>query len=247
MIIAGLQKLTLIDYPDKVAAIVFTYGCNFFCAFCHNPELVDTVLKDKNKFISQEDFFKFLNDRKGLIEGVCITGGEPTLHNDLPEFIAQIKSLGFLVKLDTNGTNPKLLESLIDKKLINYIAMDIKSPLNRYKEIVRREVNLENIKKSIKMIIEKFPTKPTSDKADLERVDGYEFRSTLVPDFHQAEDVLAMAKLISGAEKFYLQNFISQGKILKTEWQTKRSFTKEEMEGFKRIASSQVQFCGIRM
>ncbi|MFH1111878.1 MAG: anaerobic ribonucleoside-triphosphate reductase activating protein [Patescibacteria group bacterium] len=247
MIIAGLQKLTLIDYPGKVAAVLFTYGCNFACAFCHNPELVDAKLKNKNKFISEEEFFKFLNKRQGLIEGVCITGGEPTLHQDLPEFIAQIKALGFLVKLDSNGTNPPVLKNLISKKLVDYIAMDIKAPLNRYQEITRRKTDLEKIKKSIRLIIDGAVNVPGTNKKNQGSAYDYEFRSTLVPGFHETDDVRQMAKLIKGAKKYYLQNFISQGKILESSWQTKRSFTKEEMEDFQKIAVPHVDFCGIRM
>ena len=233
MIIAGLQKLTLIDYPAKVAAIVFTYGCNFFCSFCHNPELVDPKLKDKNKFISQEEFFQFLNSRKGLIEGICITGGEPTLYEDLGEFISQIKSLGFLVKLDTNGTNSEIVKDLIDKKLVDYIAMDIKAPFDRYEKITRRKADLKEIKKSIKIIMDS-------------RLD-YEFRSTLVPDFHGLSDVEEIARLIKGARNYYLQSFVSQGKILEPVWQNKRSFTPAEMEEFQEVAKPFVEKCEIRM
>lgn len=233
MIIAGLQKLTLIDYPAKVAAIVFTYGCNFFCSFCHNPELVDPKLKDENRFISQEDFFQFLGSRKGLIEGVCITGGEPTLYQDLGEFISQIKSLGFQVKLDTNGTNSMMLKDLVDRKLIDYIAMDIKAPLDRYEEITRRKVDLKEIEKSIKIIMD----------SGLD----YEFRSTLVPDFHGLRDVEEMARLIKGARNYYLQSFVSQGKILDPAWATRRSFTPAEMEEFQGVAKPFVEKCEIRM
>ncbi len=235
MIIAGLRKLTLIDYPGKVAATLFTYGCNFDCAFCHNPELVDAKFKDKNQFLGEEEFFKFLDKRKGELEGVCITGGEPTLHKDLPEFIAKIKALGFLVKLDSNGTNPEALENLINKKLVDYIAMDIKAPPKRYQEIVNRLVDLAKIKKSIRLIID------NAGNYD------YEFRTTVVPGFHQAEDIKAMAQLIQGARKYYLQNFISQGKILNSDWQNKASFSKEEMAEFQTLTAPFVDFCGIRM
>lgn len=235
MIIAGLQKLTLIDYPGKVAAVVFTYGCNFACSFCHNPELVDAKLKNKNLFISEEEFFKFLDKRKDKIEGVCITGGEPTLYRDLPEFIAKIKTRGFLVKLDSNGTNPARLQNLINKKLVDYIAMDIKAPEERYQEIINRQVDLAKIKKSIRMIIDQ--------AGDYD----YEFRTTVAPEFHKAEDIKAMAQLIKGAKKYYLQNFISQGKILNSDWQSKASFSKEEMKEFQKIAVPFVDFCGVRM
>lgn len=234
MIIAGLQKLTLIDYPGRIAATVFTLGCNFYCSFCHNPELVKSDANNANYMrMREEDFFDFLETRRGLLEGVCITGGEPTLRPDLREFILKIKSLDFLVKLDSNGTNPEALRDLIKGKLVDYLAMDIKAPLNRYEEIVRRKIDLKNIKESIKILIDS----PIN----------YEFRSTLVPGFHEAEDILEMAKLIEGARNYYLQNFVSQGKILEPTWLKKRSFTEKEMKDFQKIAAPFVENCGIRM
>jgi pyruvate formate lyase activating enzyme len=230
MLIGGLQKLTLLDYPNKVAAIVFTYGCNFACSFCHNPEL---IRDNKNLRICESEVFEFLERRRGLLEGVCITGGEPTLHSDLPDFIKKIKELGFAVKLDTNGTNPAMLQGLIKNKMIDYIAMDIKAPLGRYEEITRRKIDLLAIEKSIKMIME----------SGLD----YEFRSTLVPGFHEAKDVIEMAKLIAGAKNYYLQNFISQGKMLDQTWEKKRSFMPEEMAEFRRQAEPQVTNCQIRL
>jgi pyruvate formate lyase activating enzyme len=247
MFIAGLHKLTLIDYPGKVAAVVFTFGCNFSCSFCHNPELVKYDANNANSCesvrIPEKDFFEFLKSRQGLLEGVCVTGGEPTLQGDLKEFITQIKELGFLVKLDTNGTNSKLIEELIHDKLINYVAMDIKAPLERYNEIVRREVDLEEIKKSIKITMEAGSSSAVSGNG----LFSYEFRSTLVPGFHGIEDIKAMADLIAGAKKYFLQNFISQGKILNPSWINRRSFTEKEMKEFQEIAGKLVEKCEIRM
>ncbi len=232
MLIAGLQKLTLIDYPGKIAATVFTFGCNFLCSFCHNPELVDTRLKNQNIFWSKENFFEFLEKRRKLIEGVCITGGEPTIHHDLPEFISQIKKLRLLVKLDTNGTNSGMVSDLINKNLVDYLAMDLKAPLERYEELVRRRVDLKEIQESIKIIL--------GSNRD------YEFRSTLVPGFHTAKDIEAMAQLIRGAKNYYLQNFVSQGKMLDPTWQTRRSFTLGELESFQAIAREWVENCWLR-
>jgi pyruvate formate lyase activating enzyme len=247
MFIAGLQKLTLIDYPDKVAAVVFTLGCNFYCSFCHNPELANYDANNANRCesmrIKEEDFFEFLKSRQGLLEGICITGGEPTLQGDLKEFITKIKELGFLVKLDTNGTNSKLLEDLICAKLIDYVAMDIKAPFERYAEITRRLVDLEEIKKSIKITMEAGFSAINSEKGLFD----YEFRSTLVPGFHQVEDIKAMAGLIAGAKKYFLQNFISQGKILDSNWLNRRSFTEKEMKEFQAVAGKLVEKCEIRM
>ena len=140
MRIGGLQKSSLIDYPGKICAIVFTIGCNFRCPYCHNPELVDETAEE----LSQDEFFAFLEKRIGKLDAVTITGGEPTLHNDLVPFIIKIKELGFLVKLDSNGTHPDVLAQLISEKSVDYIAMDIKAPLQKYTQTVARPVDIEN-------------------------------------------------------------------------------------------------------
>ena len=133
MKIKGLQKQTLLDYPDKLACTIFIFGCNFRCGFCHNPEL---IVEDGREEIKEDYILDFLKERKGFIDAVCITGGEPTLNNDLPNFIRKVKELGFLVKLDTNGSNPEMLKQLIDDNLLDYIAMDIKAPLEKYDSMV---------------------------------------------------------------------------------------------------------------
>ena len=143
MIFGGLEKFTLIDYPGKIACLVYTIGCNFRCPYCHNPELVDETTEIK---IEEREFFDFLDRRKGILEGVVITGGEPTIHADLLKVIKKIKKRGFLVKLDTNGTNPEMLKEGIDKGLIDYVAMDIKSPLSKYAEVAARPVDFGAIK-----------------------------------------------------------------------------------------------------
>lgn len=192
MLLGGLQKLTLIDFPAKVAATVFTIGCNFKCGFCHNPEIVDPVLIKNQPLISENNFFEFLKSRKGILDGVCITGGEPTLQKDLANFLLRIKSLGFAVKLDTNGSHPEAVERLIEEKLVDYIAMDIKGPMEKYKEITKT-ANLDNIKKSIELI----------------RNSGidYEFRTTILPKFHSEKDLLEIAKWLKGSKKYFLQQF----------------------------------------
>jgi len=163
MLIGGLEKLTLIDYPGEVAAIIFTQGCNFRCQFCYNPMLVWPLEDSKMKYrkdhslIEESDLFAFLRSRVGKLDGVVITGGEPTLHADLPEFINKIKALGYKVKLDTNGTNQEMLEKLINipltrgQNLIDYIAMDLKAPLDKYEKVTGAKVSLANIKKSVKI------------------------------------------------------------------------------------------------
>ena len=198
MQIGGLQKNTLIDYPGKIACTVFLIGCNFRCPFCYSSELVLPEKIERQPKISEKDFFNFLKKRKGLIEGVVICGGEPSLNKELPKFCQKIKKLGYLVKLDTNGSNPKLLGKLIDEKLVDYVAMDIKGPKEKYYKIVgmlegENEKLIKKIEKSINILKE--------GKVD------YEFRSTIVPTLHTKEDVIEMAKWIRGAKRYYLQNF----------------------------------------
>ena len=229
MKIAGLQKLSLIDYPDHLSAIVFIHGCNFRCAYCHNPELVSG---EPEKIYSEKEVFDFLKERKGLLEAVTITGGEPLLYPEITDLIKKVKKLGFLVKLDTNGTNPELLQKIIDLKLVDYIAMDIKSPLERYNEITGINVDLEKIKRSIKAIMD----------SGLE----YEFRSTLLPSLHKEKDVKEMAKLVKGAKKYCLQGFENLGKLLDEDLKNEKGFTKDEMEKMAEACKEFVQDCIVR-
>ena len=172
MIFGGFEKFTLIDYPGKVACMVYTIGCNFRCPYCHNPELVDETVETT---IPQKQVLDFLDTRKKLLDGLVITGGEPTMHDDLIGFMQEVKNRGFLVKLDTNGTNPKMLQEAIDKKIVDYIAMDIKSPLAHYTQTVARPVDVANIQKSIKIIMNsKVP---------------YEFRTTVIKALLSPEDI----------------------------------------------------------
>lgn len=191
MLIGGLQKSSLIDYPGKISAIIFTQGCNFKCPYCHNPEIIK---QDGATAKAVAPIFDFLESRKGKLDGVVITGGEPTLQNDLPEFIEHIKHIGFSVKLDTNGTNPDMLQRLIKNNLIDYIAMDIKAPIKKYPEITCSKVNTDNILKSIHLIM--------SSGID------YEFRTTVVKSQLAVNDFSLIGELISGAQKYYLQRFI---------------------------------------
>jgi len=197
MIIGGLQKVTLVDYPGKLACTVFLSGCNFRCPFCYSKELVIPEEIKSHPQISEKQFFDFLNEKKGLLEGCVLCGGEPTVCGDeLIEFARKIKEEGFLVKLDTNGTNPKVIKKMIEKGVVDYIAMDIKTPLNKEKYIIGSgivEIDIENIKESIKII--------KNSGID------YEFRSTIVPGIHTKEDIIQMAKDIAPANKYYLQGF----------------------------------------
>ena len=192
MTLGGLQKLTLIDYPGRLAATVFTVGCNFYCPYCHNPELVDSARIKKQPEVSEKELFDFLAARQGLLEGVCVTGGEPTLQADLPEFIRKIKDLGYLVKLDTNGSNPVALERLLNDRLVDYVAMDIKAPLEKYKKVVGPKVSLQDIQRSVEL------TRSAPD---------YEFRTTVLPRLHSAKDILSIGRWLQGAKKYYLQQF----------------------------------------
>lgn len=193
MAIGGLQKLTLIDFPGRLATTIFLTGCNFRCPFCYASELVLPEKIKKQPKISQKELFNFLKERKKLIEGVVLCGGEPTMSKGLLNLIKKIKKMGFLVKLDTNGSNPKILKKLIEEKLVDYVAMDIKGPKEKYEKFAGVKVDLKKIQESIDILKE--------GKVD------YEFRSTIVPTLHKKEDVIEMAKWIKGAKRYFLQNF----------------------------------------
>ncbi|OGZ79565.1 MAG: anaerobic ribonucleoside-triphosphate reductase activating protein [Candidatus Staskawiczbacteria bacterium RIFOXYB1_FULL_37_44] len=211
MIIAGLQKTTLIDYPGKIACVVFLAGCNFRCPWCYSAELVlpEKILKQHR--ISEAEIFDFLRKRKGLLEGVVICGGEPTINKDLPQFIEKIKKFNYPVKLDTNGSNPKMLKDLVSAKLIDYVAMDIKAPWalkfearnsksEIYEQIMQEGVKMADIEESVEFL--------KSGKID------FEFRTTVVPGVHKKEDFLEIAKWIGGPEvKYNLQNFRAEKTI----------------------------------
>jgi pyruvate formate lyase activating enzyme len=198
MILGGIQKLTLIDYPGHLAATVFTVGCNFRCPFCHNPELVSNMEYNISSVL-EKDFFVFLKDRQGKLEGVCITGGEPTIQPDIIKFIRKIKELGFKVKLDTNGARPDVLRQLFQQKIVDFVAMDIKNSLAAYNDTVRTKTDVERIKLSV----------------DLIRNSGvdYEFRTTVVPSIHTEENILEIGKWLEGSKKYVLQRYV-EGKIL---------------------------------
>ena len=221
MKIAGFQHLSLIDYPDHVAAVIFTQGCNFRCPYCHNPELVGVK---QETMISEEEVLGYLSERKGKIEGLVITGGEPTLQGDLRLFIQKVKALGVKVKLDSNGSNPKLLQKLIDENLVDYIAMDVKAPLSRYKELVKYHGHLRNLQQSQKLLLEgRVP---------------YEFRTTVVKGDLTHEDFRQIGEEILGAELYTYQFF--RPEVTQDPTYSKREAMSEEealdvrkiMEGF---------------
>jgi len=194
MQIASFQKFTMIDYPGHAAATVFTVGCCFRCSFCHNPELVlggQLISSGSNE--NEKEFFKFLKTREGKLDGVCITGGEPTLQGDLIEFMKKIKEMGFLVKLDSNGTRPDILRKAIQEKVVDYIAMDIKNSLKKYEKTVGTKVDLDRIKLSVDLLRNS-------------RID-YDFRTTVVPGIHSEKDFDDIIKWIGGAKRYFLQRF----------------------------------------
>jgi len=213
--IKGFIETSLIDYPGKICSVLFLGGCNFKCGFCHNPEIVFGSTAD----ISPQVFFNFIKSKKGWVDSVTITGGEPTIHAKLPELINSIKSLGLLVKLDTNGTNPLMLNSLINNKMIDYIAMDIKSPLSSYHKITNSKVNTELIKQSINLI----------------RGSGvdYEFRTTIIPSFIDQKGLLEICDLIKGSKKYVLQQYRSF-KTLNEEF-PKESYTINELNNLLKL------------
>lgn len=230
MLIGGLQKTSLIDYPGKVAAVIFTAGCNFRCGFCYNRALVTQI--NLKKMIPLPEILAYLVKRKPVLEAVVITGGEPTLHRDLPALIGQIKKLGYLVKLDTNGTNPAVLQKLIKAKRLDYIAMDIKAPFSKYGSVVAAKVNLNKIKKSIKII-------KASGLA-------YEFRSTVLPRLHSASDLAQMAKMVKGASNYYLQKFRPAQTHNDPSFAAEKSFTDQEMKALAEICRQYVGQCAVR-
>lgn len=239
MIIAGLQKTTLIDFPDKIACIVFLAGCNFRCPWCYSSELVLPLKIVNQPRVSEKEFFDFLRERQGLLDGVVVCGGEPTINKELPQFIEKIKQLGqpaggFAVKLDTNGSSPAMLKDLVAKKLINYVAMDIKiSPENFvYKNIMGEGVKIEDIKESAEFL--------KADKIP------FEFRTTVIPKVHKKEDFLEIAKWIGGKNvTYYLQNFRPE-KTIDPEFEKIRPFENKFLEDIVKEISPYFKLCQLR-
>lgn len=223
--IKGLQKISLVDYPNKVCSVIFLSKCNFRCSYCHNPELViDIGLPE----IKEEEVMKVLDERKRFIDGVCITGGEPTLHKDLPEFMKKLKDKGLKVKLDTNGSNPEMLKQLIKYKLVDFIAMDVKNVFEKYEETTGSKINCETIKESINIII----------NSGVE----HEFRTTVLPKLHKKEDLIKITKVyLTGAKKYVLQQFIPAEKIINKNFLTEKKFSKKELEEIKKECSKYVK------
>lgn len=198
MDIAGLQKLTLLDFPGKLACTVFLPGCNLRCPFCHNASLV--LPGRAAPFMTQAELLDFLRGRKGKLDGVCITGGEPTLHRDLMKLFQQIKELGLACKLDTNGTRPEVLKQLLDAKLLDYVAMDIKNSPQKYTATCGNVDVLENVKESVRLLEES-------------GID-HEFRTTVFHPYHTREDMTEIGKWLSGTKKYFIQQFVDSGDLI---------------------------------
>lgn len=205
MRIGGLQRLTLLDFPGTVSCTIFTIGCNFKCPFCHNALLAIKEREEELLGMTEEEVFEFLEGRKGRLDGVCITGGEPLLQPDIREFIIKIRALGYKVKLDTNGSNPMVLEALIDEGLIDYVAMDIKNSIARYKETIgvageAGDKLLDNVKRSVEIL--------KKGKID------YEFRTTVVDELHEVDDIAEVGKWLSGTPNYFIQDFNDTGDLI---------------------------------
>jgi pyruvate formate lyase activating enzyme len=200
MTIKGLQKTTLLDFPEKLACTVFTAGCNFRCPFCHNASLV--VRAGEVDEISMSSFLSYISKRKDLLDGVCITGGEPLMNHDIEDLMRNIREQGLLIKLDTNGAYPDRLEDLLEAGLIDYVAMDIKNSKEKYGMTVGLgdSFDISPIERSVNIIMQKAPE--------------YEFRTTVVRELHTIEDLLAITDWIGGAKKYFLQKYVDSGDIL---------------------------------
>ncbi|MGZ3634534.1 MAG: anaerobic ribonucleoside-triphosphate reductase activating protein [Syntrophales bacterium] len=216
MLIGGLQKVSLIEYPGKIGAIAFTQGCNFRCPYCHNPELVDPDLY--RECLSEEGVLSFLHKRKGKLDALTITGGEPTIQVDLLDFIKCVKNIGYLIKLDTNGSCPEVLERLIGGRLVDYIAMDIKGPLHKYRTVTRSKIDEDKIRQSIEIIM----------KSGM----PYEFRTTVPKRLLDVDDLLEMGMLLKNAGSYILQQFIPT-RTLDRQFMKCEAYSQEEMESFR--------------
>lgn len=216
--IKGFQKTSLIDYPGKIVSTVFFQGCNFRCPFCHNPDLVLPEKFNEDK-IEIKTILEHLENNKMFLDGICITGGEPTLSHELLDLMKSVKKLNFLIKLDTNGTNPNLLKQIISEKLVDYIAMDIKGPFEKYDLIVKMKVNIEDIKKSVEII--------KNSGID------YEFRTTILPSLHSKKEIIEMLKKIGKFKLFSMQQFRANN-TLDINYMNEGSFSKIELEEIKK-------------
>jgi len=229
MKIGGLHKTSLIDYPGKICAIIFTQGCNFKCPYCHNPELVNP--EEFSALIPEEEIFSFLEKRKKYLDAVSITGGEPLIQKDILEFLGKLKKLGFLIKIDTNGSLPEILQEIIEKNLVNYISMDVKGPLEKYDLIIGVKIDTEKIKESIELI--------KNSNID------YEFKTTVVKKFLDEKDFIKIGQLLKGTKLYFLQKFVPT-KTVNKDFLEEKTYSDEEFENIKNIMKEYVLECKIR-
>ena len=229
MKIGGLHKTSLIDYPGKICAIIFTQGCNFKCPYCHNPELVNP--EEFSALIPEEEIFSFLEKRKKYLDAVSITGGEPLIQKDILEFLGKLKKLGFLIKIDTNGSLPEILQEIIEKNLVNYISMDVKGPLEKYDLIIGVKIDTEKIKESIELI--------KNSNID------YEFKTTVVKKFLDEKDFIKIGQLLKGTKLYFLQKFVPT-KTVNKDFLEEKTYSDEEFENIKNIMKEHVLECKIR-
>ena len=228
MVIGGVQKFSTVDDPGYVVAGLFTVGCNMRCGYCHNPELV--LPEQYAGGIPEDEIFEFLESRRGKLDGVFISGGEPTMHDDLPDLIRRCKNMGFRVKLDTNGTHPDMLRDILAEGLVDFIAMDVKGPLSKYSQIAARPVNLDAIKESIRLI----------------KTIDHEFRTTIVKGQLEVDDFEAVGELVDGAQRFALQSFLTGPTLVSPQFRDRVSFSPDEMEQAKQIMLRHVAECVVR-
>jgi len=229
MKIAGLQKISMVDFPGHVCATIFTQGCNFRCGFCHNRDLITT---DADFQFSQEEMFGYFNSRKKMLEAVCITGGEPTLWPDLPELIRKIKDAGLKVKLDTNGSRPQMVRDLLGEGLLDYIAMDVKTSFGKYPLLNIPDNTEEALAETIRAMI----------SSDIE----YEFRTTCVPGIVAVDDIYSIGKAIKGARRHCLQQFRPSGNVVEEKYSDLKPYTKEKLKEMRSISERFVEEAVIR-
>lgn len=228
MVFHGFQKMTMLDFPGYVACTVFTPGCNFLCPFCHNSLLVTKV--NENEMYSEDEILAYLKKRKGVIDGICISGGEPLMHDDIFDFVKKVKESGMLVKIDTNGSFPDKLKKLIDSGNIDYVAMDIKNCPDKYAETIGySDFDFSPVRKSVELLL--------AGKVE------YEFRTTVVKEFHTTQDMVKIGELINGADKYFIQHFIE------TDGNIQQGLTpvdREEMENLRISVSGFVKNAELR-
>ena len=228
MKIGGIQKTSLLDYPDTISAIIWTIGCNFRCPFCYNKDLVFGRVVT----ISEEEVLSFLEKRKVMLEGLVISGGEPLLQDDIVSFAEKVKKMGYLIKIDTNGMYPEMLKELIDRKLVDYIAMDVKAPKNKYDSLSGVKTDIKKIEKSIEMI--------------RSSLINYEFKTTFASNLLTREDIVEIAKWLKGSKRFYLQQFNNEANLISSKLQNSKPYSKDELIDTLKDIKPYFEYCDVR-